>query len=52
MLIEMKEPMMSTARPESTTVIATVRNCSDVRQNRASRPGYDRQSKGFMLLAG
>ena len=45
MLIDMYEPITITARLESTTVIATMRNCSDVRQNRVKRGRYDLQSR-------
>jgi hypothetical protein len=50
MLIDMYEPMTITAMPDSTTVIATVRNCSDVRQNRMSRGRYALQSRPPMVV--
>ena len=36
-LVEMYAPMIVTASAESTTVIATVRSCSEPRQSRRSR---------------
>lgn len=47
MLSEMKAPMIMTADPESNTVMATVRNCSEARQKLARRSSESSRWKPF-----
>ena len=47
MLTDMYAPMMPTAKLDRTTVMATVRNCSETRQKRKIRGIAVRQVSGW-----